>query len=40
VPSKARAHELVRNDPYFRAEARPYRLLVWGKALPDLPAVL
>ena len=40
VPSKARAHELVRNDPYFQAEARPYRLLVWGKALPDLPAVL
>jgi uncharacterized protein YciI len=40
VASKERAHELVRNDPFYQAEARPYRLLVWGKALPDLPAVL
>jgi len=40
VASQERAHQLVRDDPFYRAEARPYKLLVWGKALPDLPAVL
>lgn len=40
VPSKDRAVQLVEDDPYFRAERRPYRLLVWGKALPELEAVL
>lgn len=36
VASRERAVELVEGDPYFRAEPRPYRLCVWGKALPDL----
>ena len=40
VPSKERAVQLVEADPYYRAERRPYRLLVWGKALPDVPAAL
>ena len=40
VPSKTRAKELVENDPYFLASRRGYRLLVWGKANPDIPATL
>jgi uncharacterized protein len=40
VDSKERAVQLVRDDPFYQAEARPYKLLVWGKALPDLQAVL
>ena len=40
VPSKERAVQLVEDDPYFKAERRPYRLLVWGKALPELKATL
>ena len=40
VASMERAVQLVRNDPFHQAEARPYKLLVWGKALPDLQAVL
>jgi uncharacterized protein YciI len=40
VASKERAVQLIEGDPFFQAERRPYRLLVWGKALPDLPAVL
>ena len=40
VASRERAIELVQGDPFYQAEARPYRLLVWGKALPDLNAVL
>jgi hypothetical protein len=40
VPSKERAVQLVEGDPYFQAERRPYRILVWGKALPDLKAIL
>lgn len=40
VESKARAVRLVEDDPYFQAERRPYRLLVWGKAVPELPALL
>ncbi len=35
VASKARATQLIEDDPYFRAHRRPYRLLVWGKALPQ-----
>ena len=27
-------------DPCFKAERRPCEVLVWGKALPDLEAVL
>lgn len=40
VASKQRAVQLIEADPYQRAEPRPYRLQVWGKALPDLKAVL
>jgi uncharacterized protein YciI len=40
VASKDRAVQLIEADPFFQAERRPYRLLVWGKALPDLQAVL
>jgi hypothetical protein len=40
VVSKDRAVQLIEADPFFQAERRPYRLLVWGKALPDLQAVL
>ncbi len=35
VASKARAIELIEADPYYHAHRRPYRLLVWGKALPQ-----
>jgi uncharacterized protein len=35
VASKARATQLIEDDPYFKAYRRPYRLLVWGKALPQ-----
>jgi uncharacterized protein len=40
VPSKQRAVQLIEADPYWQAERRPYRLLVWGKALPELEVVL
>lgn len=40
VASRERAVELIEADPYFQAGARPYRLLVWGKALPEVDAVL
>ncbi len=36
VPSRARAVELIEQDPYYIACRREYRLLVWGKALPHL----
>jgi uncharacterized protein len=35
VASKERAVELIAADPYQQAHRRPYRLLVWGKALPQ-----
>lgn len=35
VPSRARAVELIESDPYFLAHPRKYRLLAWGKALPQ-----
>ena len=35
VASKARAIELIEADPYHQAHRRPYRLLAWGKALPQ-----
>jgi uncharacterized protein len=35
VASKARAIELIEADPYYQAHCRPYRLLAWGKALPQ-----
>ena len=40
VTSKERALQLIEADPYYVAERRPYRLLVWGKALPDVPVTL
>lgn len=40
VASKERAVQLVEGDPYFQAEKRPYKLHVWGKALPDRQVVL
>ena len=40
VASRERAVELIEADPYFVAERRPYRLLVWGKATPERRAVL
>ena len=40
VASRARAVQLVEGDPYFQAEKRPYKLHVWGKALPDRQVVL
>ena len=40
VVSRERALQLIEGDPYYQAERRPYRLLIWGKALPDVPAVL
>ena len=35
VASRERAVQLIEADPYQQAHPRPYRLLVWGKALPD-----
>jgi uncharacterized protein len=35
VSSRGRAVELIEGDPYFLAHPRTYRLLVWGKALPQ-----
>ena len=35
VESRERAVSLIENDPYFVPACRAYRLLVWGKALPE-----
>ena len=35
VRSRERAIELIEADPYYQAHPRPYRLLFWGKALPQ-----
>jgi uncharacterized protein YciI len=40
VESKERAVALIENDPYFVPACRTYRLLVWGKALPELAVLL
>lgn len=40
VDSQERAIELVENDPYFVRPHRSYRLLVWGKALPEREVLL
>lgn len=40
VPSRERAIELIEGDPYCRHSLRQYRLCVWGKALPEVQAVL
>lgn len=40
VGSRERAVTLIENDPYFVPACRTYQLLVWGKALPEVAAVL
>lgn len=35
VASRQRAVELIEADPYYQAQPRKYRLLAWGKALPQ-----
>jgi uncharacterized protein len=40
VESRERAVQLIEGDPYFVAEPRPYRLLLWGKPLRDVEVVL
>jgi len=40
VSSKERAVQLIENDPYFKANARHYRLRTWGKAFADHIACL
>jgi uncharacterized protein YciI len=40
VESKERAVELIESDPYFLAHPRKYRLLAWGKALPQYQVTL
>lgn len=40
VASRARAVELVENDPYYVPAHRSYRLLTWGKALADRQMIL
>lgn len=40
VASRARAAELVENDPYYVPAHRSYRLLAWGKALADRQVIL
>jgi hypothetical protein len=40
VGSRERAIELIESDPYFLAHPRKYRLLAWGKALPQYQVTL
>lgn len=40
VESRERALELIEQDPYYRACPRKYRLLAWGKALPQYDVVM
>jgi len=40
VQSRERAVQLIESDPFFVAEPRPYRLLLWGKPLRDVEVVL
>jgi uncharacterized protein len=40
VPSRERAVALIEGDPYFLAHPRNYRLLAWGKALPQYEVTL
>lgn len=40
VQNRSRAVELIEQDPYYIACPRPYRLLVWGKALPNLQVLM
>lgn len=40
VPSRARAVELIEQDPYFVHGARQYTLRTWGKAFEDRQVLL
>ena len=40
VASRERAIELIEADPFHQAHPRPYRLLVWGKALPQYEVLM
>ena len=40
VSSRERACELAEQDPYCVHGRRPFRVLQWGKALPDIEARL
>jgi uncharacterized protein len=40
VESRERAQALIALDPYQIAHPRPYRLLAWGKALPQFMVTL
>jgi uncharacterized protein YciI len=40
VANRARVVELIEQDPYYLACPRKYRLLVWGKALAHLQAMM
>lgn len=40
VASRERAVELIEADPYYQAHARVYRLLAWGKALPQVQVLM
>ncbi|MFY7856608.1 MAG: YciI family protein [Rubrivivax sp.] len=40
VPSRERAIALIELDPYFQANPRKYRLLAWGKALPQFNVLM
>lgn len=40
VLTRERAVQLIEQDPYFLACPRSYRLLAWGKALPQYQVTL
>jgi uncharacterized protein YciI len=40
VASRERAEQLIAADPYQQAHPRRYRLLVWGKALPQYEVLM
>lgn len=40
VPNRARAMELVEQDPYWQPPHRSVRLLTWGKGLEDVVVTL
>lgn len=40
VSSRQRAVELIELDPYYKANPRKYRLLAWGKALPQYQVLM
>lgn len=40
VASRQRAIDLIAGDPYFQRNPRTYRLLAWGKALPQFQVLM